>query len=99
MKLTEKDYDKMYSKMNPEGGYVEYEKDGETLCFDYDVETEGYDEDDYHCGYGNGTGAFVITSADVNIHDVDCYNEEGDDVDCDFDESKLEDRLEYDLVY
>ena len=31
------------------------------------VETEGYIEDDYHCGYMNGTGAWIETDRTASV--------------------------------
>ncbi len=31
------------------------------------VELDGYTEDDYHCGYMNGTGAWVETYRDASV--------------------------------
>lgn len=38
------------------------------------VRVNGYTEDDYTCGYMNGTGAFVVTSVDVNLK-IQVYDE------------------------
>ena len=43
------------------------------------VETEGYIEDDYHCGYMNGTGAWIETYRHAWVElTAEVYNEETD---------------------
>lgn len=43
------------------------------------LETDGYVEDDYHCGYMNGTGAYVETYRNASIELVAwVYDEETD---------------------
>lgn len=46
------------------------------------LETDGYVEDDYHCGYMNGTGAYVETyrSASVELS-ATLYDEDGNEED------------------
>lgn len=42
------------------------------------VKRFGYEEDDYNCGYGNGTGAFVTTDVLVSLNfNVKTFDEEG----------------------
>lgn len=98
MRLSKNDYYEIEALMSHEGGFVEYEKDGETLCFDYDVDVEGYTEDDFNCGYGNGTGAFIPTGATVRISNVACYNAYGENVSCDFDENEMAKMYECELM-
>ncbi|MBR1526855.1 MAG: hypothetical protein IJ640_09400 [Prevotella sp.] len=45
------------------------------------LETDGYIEDDYHCGYMNGTGGYVETyrSASIELTAL-VYDEESDNV-------------------
>ena len=88
MILTNSDYYEMLSSMKSGGGCLEFEKDGELLTFDYDVEVEGYTEDDAQCGYGNGTGAYIVTGADVTISNVYCSNEDNE-TDNNFNENLL----------
>ena len=72
--------------MVEEGGkYIDFEKDGETLSIEYSYDVDGYVEDDYY----NGTGAFVKTSVDFSIDSVECYNEDGEDTESNFDEDTL----------
>ena len=45
------------------------------------LETDGYIEDDYHCGYMNGTGAYVETYRNASLElTAQVYNEETDNV-------------------
>lgn len=98
MILEKKDYYEIAALMNREGGEVEYEKEKETLYFDYDVDVDGYVEDDYYCGYGNGTGAWVTTDVTVKIANIECCNSDGKDVDCNFDENKMANIYEHELM-
>jgi len=92
MTLNKQDYQNICNLMDlePGKGYVEYEKDGETLCIDYDYEEEGYVEDDYRCGYMNGTGAWVCTYRSLVVDSYQSYNEDGDETENDFNPSQLE---------
>ena len=48
------------------------------------IRTYGYMEDDFHCGYMNGTGYNVTTSADIQLtFDVTTYDDDGNEVDND----------------
>ena len=40
--------------------------------------TDSYVEDDFHCGYCNGTGAWVTYAADCSVSDIDCYTYDKD---------------------
>ena len=46
------------------------------------VETDGYIEDDYHCGYMNGTGAWVETYRAASV-DLTAYDEDGNEYEID----------------
>ena len=85
MTLTNTDYSEISSMIEEGNGTIEYEKDGEILFIDYTYDVEGYVENDYF----NGTGAFVVTSVDFNVNDAECYDEDGEEKDTDFDEYKL----------
>lgn len=54
MILSENDYNAIIAMMDDECGSVEYEKDGELLCFDYDVEINGYREDTISTALAHG---------------------------------------------
>ena len=86
MKLTDNDYDKIAELMQENESCIEFTKGSETLFIDYEIETDGYSEDDYY----NGTGAFVTTSADVRITDYVVENSDGEIIDFKLDETKLE---------
>lgn len=86
MKLTDTDYEKIAELMQENESCVEFTKDSETLFIDYEIETDGYTEDDYY----NGTGAFVTISADVRITDYVVENTDGEIVDFKLDETRLE---------
>lgn len=52
---------------------------------------DGYVEDDFHCGYMNGTGAFVVTSVSVSLN-ISVYDENDEEVD--IDEYEIESAVE-----
>lgn len=89
MKLNENDYYEIEALMNADGGTAEYVKDGDTLFFDYKCDVVGYVEDDFTCGRGNGTGAFIPSSAEVRITNVGCYDEDGNETECNFDAARM----------
>ena len=86
MNLTASDYMNIASKIEVGKGSIEFEKENETLCFDYSYDVDGYVEDDYF----NGTGAFVETSFSLNIENVESFNKDGDETTNNFCESELE---------
>ena len=55
------------------------------------IRVDGYVEDDFHCGYMNGTGAFVVTSVSVSLN-ISVYDENDEEVD--IDEYELENAIE-----
>ena len=57
---------------------------------DCSIDIDGYDEDDFHCGYGNGTGAYVVTSVYVCLK-VEAFDK--DDTTVDIDEYELEEAI------
>lgn len=64
-----------------ESGTVRYTSHEIEITVDYFLFTEGYREDDYF----NGTGAYIVTSAEVVIRTVESDN----GMEVDFDEDKL----------
>lgn len=52
---------------------------------------DGYVEDDFHCGYMNGTGAFVVTSVSVSLS-ISVIDENDEEVDVD--EYEIESAIE-----
>ena len=57
---------------------IDVELDDLTVNVSGWIELDGYTEDDYHCGYMNGTGAWVETHRDasVTIKVIDEYGNE-----------------------
>lgn len=43
------------------------------------VELGGYTEDDYHCGYMNGTGAWIETYRDADVHIITLTDQDGNE--------------------
>lgn len=107
MKTNEKNFDEMLEKVNgaiadaiansvddSEGKFsVEVEVDGIIISAEGSYEVDGYREDDYY----NGTGAYIVTKAEVEIDDIQAYDEDGNkaDVPCEWYEIErmAEDRL------
>lgn len=90
MKLTKSDYQSILDQIEVGTGTIEFEKDGETLIIEYQAEEEGYVEDDFHCGYMNGTGAYIVTSRSLCVTSADSFDEDGEDTENDFSEDLLE---------
>ena len=55
------------------------------------IYVDGYVEDDYTCGYMNGTGAFVVTSVSVSLN-ISVYDENDEEIE--FDKYELENAIE-----
>lgn len=70
MKLDDNDYREIASRIEEGRNSIEYEKGGDTLFIDYTFETTGYIEDDFECGWMNGTGAWVETSRSLCINNA-----------------------------
>lgn len=85
MKLTAEDYCKIAELIEEGESLVEYEKDGETLSFVYELCVDGYTEDDYY----NGTGAFIATDVELFISNVECWDADGETVEVLFDEDEV----------
>lgn len=85
MKLTSNDYKAIAAKISEGSNNVEYTKGNETIAIDCYLEIEGYVENDYY----NGTGAFVETSKEFYVDNVESWNDEGDDTSNDFKEEEL----------
>ena len=90
MKLNDNDYREIAAKIEVGEHTVEYEKDGDLLCIDYEYDTDGYVEDDARCGYENGTGAWVEMGRYLYIHSTEAYDAKGEKIPCEVDESRLE---------
>lgn len=85
MELTSKDYRAIAEKIENGANYIEYSKGNETICIECNLEIEGYVEDDYY----NGTGAFIETTKNLYVENVESWDDEGDDTSNDFDENEL----------
>lgn len=59
------------------------------------AEYDGYIEDDYRCGYGNGTGAFVPTSASCDLYIEVCDKDKNEIA---VDTSAIEEQVEHNLM-
>lgn len=57
---------------------------------DCSIDIDGYDEDDFHCGYMNGTGAYAVTNVCVSLT-VEAFDK--DDTPIDIDEYELEEAI------
>ncbi len=88
MRLTEIDYQELAEQICEDEHVATIEGD-EYLEVRYDYEEEGYREDDFHCGYGNGTGAWITTAIYLDIRSWSCTDENGEETECDFDEDRL----------
>lgn len=89
MILTTSDYKTIASQIEEGKGSVEFEKENETLYFDYSYDVEGYVEDDYF----NGTGAFIETDSSLCIENVESFNEDGEETPNNFCQSELENEI------
>lgn len=85
MTLNDDDYDILVSQIEEGEDYAYLDKDGEYLEVHYQCEEDAYCEDDYY----NGTGAWVVNAINLQILNVSCVNEYGEQVDCDLDDWKL----------
>ena len=56
---------------------IDIELDGITINVKGSIELDGYIEDDYHCGYMNGTGAWVETYRSASV-EVKAFDEDGE---------------------
>lgn len=92
MTLTDSDYQELADQIY-EGGELSCIDGEECLEVYYDYEEESYQENDFNCGYGNGTGAWVTTAVNLCVNRWSCTDEDGNETDCDFDECKLQDCL------
>ena len=52
------------------------------------IETDRYQEDDFHCGYGNGTGAWITTydSVSISSRELSAYGDGDDKIPCETEE-------------
>lgn len=92
MNLTDNDYQELAEQIY-EGGELACIEGDEYLEVHYDYDEESYQENDFYCGYSNGTGAWVTTAVNLCVNRWSCTDEDGKETDCDFDECKLQDYL------
>lgn len=59
------------------------------------IETDRYQEDDFHCGYGNGTGAWITTYASVCICNLElcAFDDGGNETHCELEAHERDRRL------
>lgn len=57
---------------------IDIELDSLTINAQGTIEIDGYVEDDYHCGYMNGTGAWVETYRAASV-ELTAYDEDGNE--------------------
>ncbi len=60
-----------------------------------EADYDGYVEDDFHCGFGNGTGAFIPTSARCNLS-IEAYDANDDEITVDT--AAIEEYVEQNLM-
>lgn len=80
MVLTREDYMNIADSIEVGCGSIDYEKGGELLIVNYEYSVDGYAEDD--------TNAFVKTGSYLSA-DAGCFNADGDEVECNFDEEEV----------
>lgn len=85
MIFTEKDYIEMASRITEGEGCIDIERNDELLVFDYNLIVDGYNERE--------TNAIIITDVELQVENICCVNEFGDEVPNDFDENRLVDMV------
>lgn len=61
---------------------LDIELDTITINAQGTIEIDGYVEDDYHCGYMNGTGAWIETYRAASV-DLTAYDDDGNEFELD----------------
>lgn len=75
-----------------EGHYdINIELDTITINAQGCIEIDGYIEDDYHCGYENGTGAWIETYRTASV-ELTAYDESGTAYDVDKESNNIIDK-------
>ena len=72
----------------------ENDNNGNTLIVSGSYEIERYQEDDYF----NGTGAWVTTDAEIEISELDYYDEDGEPIELDINVYELERKVRNELI-
>lgn len=73
---------------------VDIDVEGVNLTASGEYSIDGYTEDDYY----NGTGAYIVRSASVNITDAHAYTEEGEEIEIPFSIYDVEEKAEDNLM-
>ena len=72
----------------------ENDDNGNTLIVSGRYEIEKYQEDDYF----NGTGAWITTDAEIEISELDYYDEDGEPIELDINVYELERKVRNELI-
>ena len=72
----------------------ENDDNGNTLIVSGRYEIERYQEDDYF----NGTGAWITTDAEIEISELDYYDEDGEPIELDINVYELERKVRNELI-
>ncbi len=96
IELTGEQRDEIMSALaeihNEDGNFsIDIELDTITINAQGWVEIDGYIEDDYHCGYMNGTGAFVETYRAASV-ELTAYDEDGNAYEVDKESNNIIDK-------
>ena len=70
---------------------IDIELDTITINAQGCIEIDGYIEDDYHCGYMNGTGAWIETNRAASV-DLTAYDEDGNEYEIDNESNNIIDK-------
>lgn len=70
---------------------IDIELDTITINAQGCIEIDGYIEDDYHCGYMNGTGAWIETYRAASV-DLTAYDEDGNEYEIDKESNNIIDK-------
>lgn len=80
MILNNTDYKTISQNLEIGNNTFIFDKEGETLTFDYFYEEDGYEE----------YGWYIVTHREVTIYDITCVNEDDEEVSVNFDEGILQ---------
>ena len=81
------------AEIHDEEGHFDIDIELDTITINAQgcIEIDGYVEDDYHCGYMNGTGAWVETYRAASV-DLTAYDEDGNEYEIDKQSNKIIDK-------
>ena len=71
---------------------IDIELDTITINAQGFIEIDGYIEDDYHCGYQNGTGAWIETNRAASV-ELTAYDEDGNEYEIDNESNNIIDKF------